>query len=327
MAAILACGSNFFGQLGIGSSTRSSCSEMVQFGSCEEQTLDTDSVRDIQCGAQFTVLLKNSGEVNICGTLNGSVYPVLSPLEIPIPVKCVQLACGRKHVLLLMERNVVMSWGTGYFGQLGHGDDSSWDSPRMISSLDPRRLGCRVEAVACGGSHSGALTDSGRVFMWGLNRSGQCGLGSVNRGTTDSILDPRPVDFSNSSPTGGDVGTVRALVCGRSHSAALTSTGRVYSWGDAGFGKLGLSDVKKVQVIPAEVLEFRANPVLELASGDFHMMALTREGEVYSWGYGADGQTGHRSVCSYATVYVFCQLILNLCSISSLFSCPSCLMG
>lgn len=296
MSIILTAGSNLFGQLGIGWKVREVEWRLTHFGQSEESTTDTESVKDIQCGAQFSVLLHNNGALNICGSLNGAVYPVLSPLEIPLPVRCVQVSCGRKHILLLMERNIVMSWGTGYFGQLGHGDDSSWDSPRMINALEPRRLGCRVESVACGGSHSAALTDSGRVFMWGLNRSGQCGQGTVYRGKSDSVLEPRPVDFSTSGTAGGDMGAVRSIVCGRSHSAALTSTGRVFTWGDAGYGRLGLNDVKKTQLVPAEVTEFRACPVSVLASGDFHMLALTREGEVYSWGYGADGQTGHSTV-------------------------------
>ena len=239
-----------------------------------------------------------------------------------------------------------MSWGTGYFGQLGHGDDSSWDSPRMIQALEPRRLGggsngSRVTAVACGGSHSGALTDSGRVFMWGLNRGGQCGVAS-SKGKSDSILEPRPVDFSNSNTSnnsssnsissgimssflgsssssgsgksngandlGGPI-LVRSLVLGRNHSAAVTTAGRVFVWGEGGFGRLGLNDVPMVsksvggaakkcpqQTVPAELEAFKRMPVAALAAGDWHMLALTQEGHVYSWGYGADGQTGHCTV-------------------------------
>lgn len=37
----------------------------------------------------------------------------------------------------------VFSWGTGYLGQLGLGDDSSWDNPRMIRALDPAKIGKR----------------------------------------------------------------------------------------------------------------------------------------------------------------------------------------
>lgn len=40
-----------------------------------------------------------------------------------------------------MEGGYVFSWGTGYLGQLGLGDDCSWDSPRLIKSLDPAKLG------------------------------------------------------------------------------------------------------------------------------------------------------------------------------------------
>ena len=55
----------------------------------------------------------------------------------------------------------------GYFGQLGHGDDSSEDVPRMIKALDVRRTGSRVRLVACGGAHSAALLDNNQIFMWG----------------------------------------------------------------------------------------------------------------------------------------------------------------
>lgn len=69
------------------------------------------------------------------------------PLFLPCPLldvdicRCVQIACGRKHILALMEGGYVFSWGTGYLGQLGLGDDSSWDSPRMIKNLDPAKMG------------------------------------------------------------------------------------------------------------------------------------------------------------------------------------------
>lgn len=304
---IFASGSNFFGQLGTGSKQRATATEVVPFAECEVQALDASKVADVQCGSQFTVTLHKSGNVGLCGTLNGTVFPVLSPLEIPLPIRCVQVACGRRHILLLMEKSIVMSWGTGYFGQLGHGDDTSWDSPRMIGSLDPRRLGCRAVSVACGASHSGVMTDSGRLFMWGLNRSGQCGQGQSTKGKSDSVLEPRPVDFSSSNIGAGELGPIapKQLVCGRNHSAIITHTGRVFVWGEAGFGRLGLNDVKKAQMVPAEVVAFRGMPAAQLAAGDFHMMALTVEGHVYSWGYGADGQTGHSTVSFVFLYYNF----------------------
>lgn len=181
-----------------------------------------------------------------------------------------------------------MSWGVGYFGQLGHGDDSSWENPRMVSALDPRRLGATVISVACGGSHSGAITESNKVFMWGLNRGGQCGTNSK----ADSILEPKPIDSTELTASM----KISSLVCGRNHTAALTSLGRVFVWGEATFGRLGFADGRKRQAHPTEMVAFRSLPVAGLASGDFHMLALTQGGSVYSWGYGSDGQTGQRSL-------------------------------
>ena len=92
-------------------------------------------------------------QILLCGCLNGRIYPQLSPVEIRYPVVCRQVACGRKHILALMEGGHVFSWGTGFFGQLGQGDDNSWDSPRLLRALDPRKLGCQVTSVVCGGWH------------------------------------------------------------------------------------------------------------------------------------------------------------------------------
>jgi len=88
---------------------------------------------------------------------------------------------------------LVLSWGCGYFGQLGHGDDASYHAPRVVQRLEPRRLGGehgRVVRIAAGGSHTMALTErSGAVFSWGFNRFGQCGNGT--RG--NSVSEPKPV--------------------------------------------------------------------------------------------------------------------------------------
>jgi len=124
--------------------------------------------------------------------LNGVVVPALSPIEIMYPLKCLHISCGRKHILALLDGGYTCSWGTGYFGQLGHGDDSSWDTPRMIQTLEPSKLGSKIIQVVCGGSHSGALTETGLVYMWGLNRNGQCGVASK----ADSVLEPKLVDMS-----------------------------------------------------------------------------------------------------------------------------------
>ena len=286
---LLCVGGNYFGQLGLGNREREDKWTPSPFGCSEESFLDYSSVADVQSGSQFSTVLGKDGKISICGTLNGVVYPSLTSCEILYPLRCTQLACGRKHILALMEGGFVLSWGIGYFGQLGHGDDSSWDNPKMIHALEPNRLGTRVTQVACGGSHSGAVTESGRVFMWGLNKSGQCGVS----GRGDSFMEPKSLAPS----TEGQSLRAQSLVCGRNHSALLTTDSQVYVWGCSSFGRLGLnSNSRAAQTVPAELTFFRNIQVHSLASGDFHMLALGHDCGVYSWGYGSEGQTGHSSL-------------------------------
>ena len=109
------------------------------------------------------------------------------------------------------------------------------------------------------------------------------------------------------------------VVCGRNHSVLITTCGRLYSWGAAGFGRyflllasaccgviltlirLGLMDGRKKQVIPQEVACFRACPVDEVSAGDFHTIAKCRDGQIYSWGYGLEGQCGNGATMNVRT--------------------------
>ena len=255
--------------------------------------IDKNDVNDIQCGSQYTIVLKKDGTMLFCGELDGIVAPSLIPISVMYPIKCIQIACGRKHVLVLGENNIVMSWGRGYFGQLGHGNDNNYTAPKVINSLEPHRLGTKIVQVVCGASHSGALAENGRAFMWGLNKSGQCG---ILNSKADAVVEPRPVETSS-------IGSLRGtkLVCGRNHSAMLTTDGRVFVWGAASFGRLGVIDAYKVQTIPTEIPFFRAIPIHSLVSGDFHMLALGHDCSVYSWGYNAEGQCGQGNLFNLKT--------------------------
>jgi len=305
---LLAVGLNTFGQLGIGERVRQSPFVPTKFGVSDQLSLITannapdplrglnvDEIEDVQCGCHVTVILYKDGRVQMAGAIMNEVIPLVRTIHIAFPPKAVQVACGRKHVLLLFDSGCVLSWGTGYFGQLGHGDDTSVEEPTLVKALTPPALGCRVTKVSAGGNHSGVVTDNGGAFMWGLNRSGQCGTSMK----ADVLLVPKPVDFKKAvSQCGGQPVRVTQLVCGRNHSGCVSADGRVYAWGATTMGRTGLnvSTAVKVQQSPSELPLFNSRPVKQLATGDFHMMALCVDGAVYSWGYSSDGQTGQATL-------------------------------
>ncbi|KAH9668667.1 Ultraviolet-B receptor UVR8 [Citrus sinensis] len=49
--------------------------------------------------------------------------------------KVVQISCGWRHTLAVTERQNVFSWGRGTNGQLGHGESSDRNSPKIIEPL------------------------------------------------------------------------------------------------------------------------------------------------------------------------------------------------
>lgn len=41
----------------------------------------------------------------------GRAFPEPTRVSLGVPLRCLQVACGRKHTLALMEGGYVMSWG------------------------------------------------------------------------------------------------------------------------------------------------------------------------------------------------------------------------
>jgi len=79
---------------------------------------------------------------------------------------------------------------------------------------------------------------------------------------------------------------------GGSHSFAITADGAVWSWGGGGFGRLGHGD-EQIQLLPKKVEAFAGQRVIVVSAGCFHSLAITADGSVWSWGWGASGQLGH----------------------------------
>ena len=100
------------------------------------------------------------------------------PVSTPTPVTttclgpAVEVGCGALHSLILCADGALLSFGGGWEGVLGHGDEASLSVPRPIAGLSD----VRVDRVAAGGSHSLALV-AGALWSWGWNRHGQLGHG------------------------------------------------------------------------------------------------------------------------------------------------------
>ena len=75
------------------------------------------------------------------------------------------------------------------------------------------------------------------------------------------------------------------MSAGRTHTAAVTEEGELYIWGYGETGALGLGKGKISLDQPTRVVaELQDKHVVAVSTGTKHTMAITEDGELYTWG-------------------------------------------
>jgi alpha-tubulin suppressor-like RCC1 family protein len=95
-------------------------------------------------------------------------------------------------------------------------------------------------------------------------------------------------------------GITKQIVSARSHTALLTTEGKIYVCGSLLFGRLGIpTKTAKVnnyrEFRPLNDRNLVNQRIVKLACGDFHTLALTDNGLIYSWGGTLWDKTGHKT--------------------------------
>ncbi|AAS53327.1 AFL045Cp [Eremothecium gossypii ATCC 10895] len=260
--------------------------------------LDTQKVVQLAATDNLSCVLFENGDVYAWGTFRcnegilgfyqDAIESQRSPWKLPSfsGSRIVQMAPGKDHILFLDEHGVVYAWGNGQQYQLGR---KIMERSRL-RTLDPRAFGLDgVKYIASGENHSFALADDGRLFAWGLNQFGQCGIsnevedGAMVTVPTEVLLPP-------------DV-KVESIAAGEHHSIVLTQDGDLYTFGRLDMFEVGISaedypestykDVHgKARSVPVPT-KLKGLPKFKaIAAGSHHSLAVARNGIIYSWGFG-----------------------------------------
>ncbi|XP_065082582.1 probable E3 ubiquitin-protein ligase HERC2 [Ochlerotatus camptorhynchus] len=239
-------------------------------------------------GSKSLFIVSQDGKLYACGEgTNGRLglghnNNVPTPRQVPIlnqyVVKKVAVHSGGKHAMALTLDGKVFSWGEGEDGKLGHGNRLTLEKPKLVESLRTKR----VRDIACGSSHSAAITSSGELYTWGLGEYGRLG-----HGDNCTQLKPKLVATLQGH-------RVIQVACGSrdAQTLCLTEEGLVFSWGDGDFGKLGRGGSEGCSV-PHQVERLNGVGVMQIECGAQFSLALTKSGEVWTWGKGDYYRLGH----------------------------------
>ncbi|KAG8043983.1 hypothetical protein GUJ93_ZPchr0458g22335 [Zizania palustris] len=214
---------------------------------------------------------------------------VPKPLESNVMLDVSYVACGVKHAALVTRQAEVFTWGEECSGRLGHGAGTSIFQPHLVESLSV----CNVETIACGEFHTCAISATGDLYTWG---DGTHNAGLLGHGSNVSHWIPKRV----SGPLEGL--QVLAVSCGTWHTALITSSGKLYTFGDGTFGALGHGNRQTISC-PKEVESLKGLRTICVSCGVWHTAAVVEvimtqsnavsSGKLFTWGDGDKYRLGH----------------------------------
>lgn len=218
---------------------------------------------------------------NVMGELgDGTQVKKSSPVQIGSLTNWSQIASGYYHTIALKNNGTLWAWGDGSAGSLGHGSATNRSSPIQIGALTNW-----VQVSAGHGGHSAGVRADGTMWCWGVNNFGQLGDGSI---------------IGKSSPVQVGALTDWAYVdCGGYFTVGMKRDGTIWSWGKNSYGALGQNNA--VASISSPVQIGALTNWASLSVGYEHVLALKKDGSLWSWGYNFNGQLGNNSLTNVSS--------------------------
>lgn len=197
-------------------------------------------------------------------------------------------ACGGGFSIVLSSEGEVFTFGVSASGRLGF-------RTKFRAQLRPRRIETLAEGttdISAGAAFVLLCSAAGRLLSWGDNSKGQLGVGHLQESHEPLVLGRAcPSAFVMQAVAGGD-----------SHSLALDSAGRAYSWGGEGGPMTGqgqpvpnstqvdaafqfrLRQLSHWWVRPHPIRALSGVHIVHIDAGCLHSLALSQDGALYAWG-------------------------------------------
>jgi alpha-tubulin suppressor-like RCC1 family protein len=180
--------------------------------------------------------------------------------------------------IFITEDSRVLVWGDNQNDALGTGGECRKCilPTELVLPPTPTSTQPQIVSLGAGNNHVLAATNDGYILAWGSWEEKFIS-------TAMHLISKKPKLIRLSENT-----KFRQVYAGLSFSAALSDDGRVFTWGHNHPSRLGLPTTEGFVPSPTQVV--LPSPIVELACGYYHVMALTDSGRVFTWGTGLHKQ-------------------------------------
>jgi alpha-tubulin suppressor-like RCC1 family protein len=168
---------------------------------------------------------------------------------------------------------------------------------RYIDVTPAFKLSAEDQIIIIGEGIGGyyALTQSGKIYVWGWNQYGQLGSGDINF-LESPIEITQNFNFNNEEK-------IVDIKLGYT-SIAMTDSNRVFIWGRDLYGIIPNGKVEN-ESIPVDITDyFNLNQneiLLDVNLAEHHAIAYTNQNRIFTWGYNQYGQLGNNTLENSST--------------------------
>ena len=238
-----------------------------------------DQSSKIAASYYFSLALKADGSVcswgyNNYGQLGNSTTSNSSlPVNISNLSDIVEISAGYYQSAAVKKNGTILTWGRNNYGQLGAGNNYDTHTPVTVKNID------NIKSVSQGIYHTVILKNDGTVWSCGYNNKGAIGNSiSINAISNSFIQIPQFND-------------IIAVEASEENTIGLKSDGTVWICGGNNYGQLGNGETNvTISSLPIQVSGL--TDVISISSKSRHIMALKRDGTVWTWGYNSNYQLG-----------------------------------